>query len=83
MAPIHLHIHSTCAVTVFAKRFNFREIVALDVGEHASRDASERITDPRVYFVVYDGGITLPVESDTFDKAYSVLTIQHLDKHYL
>lgn len=69
-------------ISVLAERFNFKKIVGLDVGRHAIEYASQTIRDPRISFILYDGGVTLPFESDTFDKEYSVLTIQHLDKHY-
>jgi SAM-dependent methyltransferase len=67
--------------SVLAERFDFKKIVGLDVGRHTIEYASEKIRDPRISYILYDGGVTLPFESDSFDKEYSVLTIQHLDRH--
>ena len=69
-------------IQALAEKFQFKQIIGLDIGEHTIEYASQRISDPRVSFLLYDGGVSLPFDSDYFDKVYSVLTIQHIDKHF-
>jgi len=69
-------------IKVIAEKFDFKRIIGLDVNKYMMQIAQESIRDLRVSFMTYDGGVTLPFDSNFFDKIYSVLTIQHVDKHY-
>ena len=69
-------------IKAIVEKFNFRKLVGLDVNPRMVEYAQKQIQDSRVSFTAYDGGVTLPFESNTFDKIYSVLTFQHVDKHF-
>jgi SAM-dependent methyltransferase len=62
-------------------RYPIAEIVGLDVSPVMIERASQRWTDPRARYVLYDG-LRIPLQNDSFDNIYSVACIQHIEKHH-
>lgn len=62
------------------ERFEIREIVGLDISPNMVKRARERFKHPKAGFVLYDG-LRMPFGDGRFEVAYSVATMQHIEKH--
>jgi len=62
------------------ERFDIHEIVGLDISPNMVNRASERFSHPKANFALYDG-LRMPFGDGRFDLAYSVATMQHIEKH--
>ena len=62
------------------EKYPLSSITGLDISENMIARAQERLPDPRVNFLHYDG-LHIPIDDGTVPIIYSCAVIQHIEKH--
>lgn len=60
--------------------YPLQSVIGLDLSENMIRRARERVADPRMRFVHYDG-LRIPLADASVPVIYSCAVIQHIEKH--